>query len=184
MNLKNIKPDIRYLKDMKNVVCDKEWLKKAPRDLEMYYIYRGVREKGGLRYDITIIPSKVLGKEFVKTKGHQHSAHEIYNILKGKAIFLIQNCQKKIIKDIYAIKAKQGDVITIPPNFGHIVINPSNQELQLGNWISENCKNDYRQIEKMKGAGYFYTKGPAKGEVNWIKNTNYKKIPKLHFEKP
>jgi len=52
MNLKNIQPDIRYLKDMKEVVYDKEWLKKAPRDLELYYMYRGIKKKDGLRYDI------------------------------------------------------------------------------------------------------------------------------------
>jgi len=65
------KPNIRYLYDIKEVLYDKDWLKKAP-NLELYYMYRGIKEKSGLRYDITIIPGQMLGKEFTKTKGHQH----------------------------------------------------------------------------------------------------------------
>lgn len=186
IKLKNIKPDIRDLKDMKEVVYDKKWLKNAPEDLELYYVYRGVKKKDGLRYDITIIPPKMLGKEFVKTAGHHHSGkyQEIYTVLKGKAIFLLQKSKGKIIEDIYTVKAEKGEVIIIPLDYGHLTINAGKQELILANWVWEKCQNIYNLFRKMKGAGYFYTKGPAKGEVNWKKNKNYKKIPKLHFKKP
>ena len=40
------KPEIRYLNDIKDVLYDKEWTKKAP-NLELYYMYRGVEKKGG-----------------------------------------------------------------------------------------------------------------------------------------
>jgi len=182
-DLKNIKPDIRYLKDMKNVIYDKKWLKTASDNLELYYMYRGIKEKKDLRYDITIISPKMLGKEFTKTKGHQHSPREIYTVLKGKAIFLIQKTKGKIVEDVFAIKAKQNDLVIIPPNYDHLVINPLDKELQIGNWISKNCKNKYESVEKMKGACYFYVKS-AKNKTAWVKNKNYRKIPKLRFEKP
>lgn len=174
INLKNIKPDVRYLKDMKDVVYDKEWFKKAPKHMELYYMYRGVKNKGGLRYDITIIPAKMLGKEFVKTKGHQHlKCQETYTILKGEAIFLIQKAKGKNIKKVFAIKAKKGDDIAIPPEHDHVTINPGSKELKLANWISEKSKHDYSHIKKSAGACYFYTK------EGWIKNKNYTKVPKL-----
>jgi len=66
-----IEKEIRYLDDMKIVLYDKAWAKTAP-NLEVYYMERGLEEKNGLRYDITTIPPKMLGKEFVKTKGHYH----------------------------------------------------------------------------------------------------------------
>ncbi len=190
IDLKNIKPDIRYLKDMKGVVYDKEWLEKADPNLELYYMYRGVDKKDGLRYDITIIPSRMLGQEFVKTKGHNHPVKEVYIVLEGKAIFLVQKSDGNIVEDVYAIKAKKGERINIPVDFYHVVINPYNQELKLGNWISENCQNIYNEVEKMKGACYFYTKSPSTGSgqapstklgASWIKNENYKKIPELRF---
>jgi len=43
INLKTIKPDIRYLEDMKSVIYDKKWLKTAP-NRELYYMYRDVAE--------------------------------------------------------------------------------------------------------------------------------------------
>ena len=184
-NIKNIKPDIRYLRDVKDVVYDKEWLKTAPGDLKLYYMYRGIKQKDGLRYDITIIPARMLGKEFVKTKGHNHPVEEKYIVLEGEVIFLVQKGKEKI-EDVYAIKAKKGDEVIIPADYDdHIAINPLNRELKLGNWIAEDCQNDYSVIQNMAGACYFYIKVPStKLGVNWVKNPNYKDVPELRFEKP
>jgi len=172
-------PNIRYLNDMRDVIYDKEWLKTAP-NLELYYMYRGLKRKDGLRYDITVIPPRMLGKEFVKTKGHKHigSYGEIYIVLEGKAIFFMQKGEKGVIEDVYAIKTKKGEVAIIPSYYAHITINPSQKELKMANWMAEEAKSDYKPIQKIEGGCYYYTR---KG---WIKNKNYKKVPKLHFEKP
>ncbi len=173
------KPDIRYLYDIKDVIYDKEWLKTAP-NLELYYMYRGIKNEKGLRYDITVIPPKMLGEEFIKTKGNCNSDNflELYTVLQGKVIFLLQKTEKGKIKDVIAIKAKKGDSVIDPAGYYIISINPSKKLLKLGNWIPRKNKNIYKEIEKMRGACYFYTK------LGWIKNKNYKKIPKLRFEKP
>lgn len=179
IDLKNRKPDIRYLNDMRDVIYDKEWLKDAP-NLELYYMYRGLKEKDGLRYDITVIPAKMLGQEFVKTKGHEHLGKygELYIVLEGEAIYLMQKRKEREIEDVYAIKAKKGNVAIIPPGYGHVTINPSEEDLKMANWISKNCQSDYQLFEKMQGACYYYTK------EGWIKNKNYKEVPQLRFEKP
>ena len=170
--------EIRYLRDIKEVLYDKKWAKNA-EDVELYYMNRGVKQKNNLRYDITEIPPRMLGQEFVKTKGHRHKKHqELYIVLHGKAIFLLQKAVDNKIEDVYAVKAGKNQGVIIPPVYDHITINPSKKTLKLGNWIYKNCKSDYKFIQKKKGACYFYTK---KG---WIKNKNYKNIPKLRFEKP
>ena len=71
VDLKDKTPDIRYLNDIKEVLFDQEWAKTAP-NYELYYMYRGLQEKDNLRYDITVIPPRMLGEEFTKTKGHYH----------------------------------------------------------------------------------------------------------------
>lgn len=173
------KPDIRFLNDAKNVLYDQKWAKKAP-NLELYYMYRGIKEKNGLRYDITIIPPKMLGEEFIKTKGHEHCRkyQELYTVLQGKAIYLIQKLKNDSIQDVFAVKAKKGESVIIPSGYGHITINPSNKELKTANWTDKKCKGIYERLEKKQGACYFYTK------IGWIKNKNYKKIPALRLEKP
>ncbi|MFH1656378.1 MAG: glucose-6-phosphate isomerase family protein [Candidatus Nealsonbacteria bacterium] len=179
INLENKTPDIRFLNDIKEVVYDKEWLKTAD-NLELYYMYRGLETKDDLRYDITVIPSKILGNEFVKTKGHEHIGRygEVYIVLEGEAIYLIQKRENNEIKDAYAVKAKKGDVVIIPSFYGHITINPSNNELKMANWVSKNCKSDYQPYLEKQGGCYFYTKD------GWIKNKNYSKVPDLHFKEP
>ena len=184
--------EIRHLYDMKLVLYDKEWAETAP-NLELYYMYRGVKpafakasagkQKGEIRYDITIIPPRMLGKEFTRTKGNRNSKNfqELYTVLEGKAIFLMQKTQTgktDIIEDIAAVSAKKGETVIFPPKYAAITINPTKKELKIGNWVSEKNKNIYKDLEKMKGAGYFYTKS------GWKKNKNYKKIPKLRFGKP
>jgi len=175
--LKN--PDIRFLNDMKSVLYDQKWTKNAP-NFELYYMYREVKKKDSLRYDVTIIPSRMLGKEFIRTKGNRNwkTYPEFYTVLKGEAIFLLQKVKGKIVKDILAVKAQKGNWVVVPANYAVITINPAKRELKIGNWVSEKNKNIYKELERMKGAAYFYT------EKGWMRNKNYKKVPKLRFEKP
>jgi len=173
------KPQIRYLNEMKSILYDQKWAKTAP-NLKVYYIYRGLRKKNGLRYDITVIPPRMLGKEFVRTKGNRNSKNfqELYIVLKGKAIFLMQKIRGKIIENIVAVEAKRGECVIFPPKYAAIIINPSKKELKVANWVSVKNENIYEELEKMKGAGYYYTKS------GWTKNKNYAKVPQLHFKKP
>ena len=164
---------------MKSVLYDQKWAKTAS-NFELYFMYRGIKRKQELRYDITIIPPKMLGREFVKTKGNCNSKkfQELYTVLKGRAIFLLQKIKKQVVLDIFAIKAGKGDWVIIPPEYYVVTINSLKQELKIGNWVSEKNNNIYKELEKMKGAGYFYTTS------GWVKNKTYKKIQKLRFEKP
>lgn len=179
-DLSKIIPDIRKLNDIKSVVYDQEWLKNAD-DFDIYYMYRGLEEKDALRYDITVVPAIMIGKEFNKTKGHFHigNIQETYTVLEGEAIYLMQKIKEQAVEDVYAVMAKKGDSIIIPSGYGHVTINPSkSKELKMANWISMGCKSDYSFFEKMQGACYYYT------EQGWVKNENYKNVPELRFEEP
>ena len=181
IDLKNLTPDIRHLDDMRKVLYDQAWVKTAENS-DLYFMYRGIEEKNKIRYDITVVPQKMLGEEFVKTKGHYHIGkyQEIYTVLNGQAIYLMQKRFKDDqIEDVYAVLAEKGDVVIIPSDYGHITINPSeNEELKMANWVASDCKSDYSLFEKLQGACYYYTKN------GWIKNENYKFTPELRFEEP
>jgi glucose-6-phosphate isomerase len=176
------KSQTRYLYDMKSVLYDQKWVKNA-LNRELYYMRRGVRRKGDLRYDITIIPSQMLGQEFNRTKGNRNSKNyqELYTVLEGKAIFLMQKIKRgqiDIIEDIVAVEARKGESVIFPSRYAAITINPGNKELKIANWVSNKNNNVYKELLAMKGAGYFYTKS------GWKKNKNYKIVPKLRFENP
>jgi glucose-6-phosphate isomerase len=179
IDLTKLTPDVRYLDEMKDVAYDQEWLSSTGNP-ELYFMYRMLKEKNGLRYDITVIPAKMLGSEFVKTKGHIHAGPygEIYVVLEGEGFFLFQKGSGQKIEDVYAIHGKKGDIIKVPPGYGHVTINPSNKELKMANWVKATDKGNFSWFEKMRGACYYYTQN------GWIKNQNYKNTPELRFEKP
>ena len=181
IDITKLTPDIRHLNDVREVLSDKDFAKNS-ENIELYYMYRGLEKKDGLRYDITVIPAKMLGNEFIKTKGHYHEGAygEIYTVLQGTAIYLMQKRNETgDIDDVYAVKAQKGGVVIIPSFYGHITINPSETEdLKMANWVSEECKSDYSLYEKNQGACYYYTK------QGWLKNEKYTNIPELRFESP
>lgn len=177
----NKKPSTRQLKEMALVVFDKEFARQNP-DLELYQVYREIKKDRDLRWDITIIPPQMLGQEFVRTKGNKNSCgfQELYTVLKGNAIFLMQKSKEQsaeIVEDTFVIKAKPGDWVIVPPDYAIVTINPSSSKtLETGNWVSEKTQNIYEEIEKMQGACYFYTRS------GWIKNKNYQQVAELRFE--
>lgn len=183
--LKSKKPKVRYLKEMAKVLYDKELPKKAG-NFEVYYVWRGVKKYNELRYDITLIPPGKLGREFVKTKGNRNWKNfpELYQVLAGEAIFLLQKGKGKVVEEVIAIQAEKGDWIVVPPKYAVVMINPSKKILKTGNWVSQKNKNIYWELEKMGGACYFALENPReKKKIQWIKNKNYKIVPKLKFKK-
>lgn len=178
-DLKNLKPDVRYLDEIRELLYDKAWGKTAP-NLELYYMYRMLDEKDGLRYDITVIPSKMLGSEFAKTKGHNHAGYygEVYMVLEGEGFYLFQKGDENKIEDVCVVKAKKGETIVIPPGYGHVTINPSDKELKMANWVKKEDRGNFSFFEKMQGACYYYTTN------GWVKNENYKSVPELRFGEP
>jgi glucose-6-phosphate isomerase len=174
-----VETEIRYLDDMKMVLYDKAWARTAP-NFEVYYMERGLEEKNGLRYDITTIPPRMLGQEFVKTKGHYHigAYQELYIVLEGEGIFLMQKRGEGKIQDAYYVKATRGDCVLVPSFYGHATINPASTTLKMGNWISKEYKADYESIGTKGGFSYYYT------QAGWIRNKNYEEVPELRFEMP
>ena len=100
----------------------------------------------------------------------------------------MQKTSGENVEDVCAVKAKKGESAIIPSFYGHVTINPSDEDLKTGDWSSVATKSDYSLFQKLQGACYFYTKRPASaegsGEGTWIKNENYKNVPELRFEEP
>ena len=183
-----MKPAIRKLSDMTNVVLNKEWIKTV-KDRNLYYMFRARYKNDSdlkrakckdLRYDITEIPAGRLGKEFTKTKGHYHSKvpgtdltyPEVYQVLEGKASYILQKSDGKEIKDIIIINAKKGDIVIIPPGYGHVTSNPGDRVLRMANWVSTRFDSLYGDYETKHGGAYFQLDSGG-----WIYNQNYSKLP-------
>lgn len=140
---------------------------------ETYTMQREVKKQGLLRYDITIIPAMIINNHYNKTKGHIHSSghQEIYTVLEGTAIFIMQKMDKDKVEYVWAVRANKGESIIIPGDCYHVTINPHPTEtLKMGNWVSSVCVSDYTLFEERKGACWYYT---LRG---FVPNANYEKV--------
>ncbi len=188
---RKFKADVRWAFDLKPVLAFPDELKD---NFPAYYMFRDLyysksdRERileNRLRFDLTVIPPAKVGKEYIKTFGHYHppaegnlSYAEIYEVLNGEAIYLLQKYEDGKITDVVVVEAKEGDKVIIPPNYGHVTINPSNKELRMVNWVCRDFKSDYEPYRRLRGACYYYT------EDGWVKNPNYGEVPEIRFVRP
>jgi glucose-6-phosphate isomerase len=170
-------PQERTVDEMRPVLAYPE----CPCSDPLYLMYRDLARSDEdrrwlharhLRYDITVIPAKVVCGEYVKTKGHYHPENpagtgypELYEVLSGEAHYLLQN---RDLSDAILIRAKTGDKVVIPPGYGHVTINPSNLSLAMANLVSSVFSSLYAPYEERQGAAYYELLG---GQM--VKNSQY-----------
>jgi glucose-6-phosphate isomerase len=177
-------PSVRTIEEMRSVLADPSCEANAP----LYFMYRDLAKSEvdkqwlsshKLRYDLTVIPPCTLCGEWVKTKGHYHPKNpagtgypEVYEVLDGEAKYLLQS---RRLDDVVMISAHAGDIIVIPPEYGHISINPSaDKVLAMANIVSTAFESEYGEYETLHGAAYY-----AMSDGRLRKNPHYPKIPEV-----
>jgi glucose-6-phosphate isomerase len=169
--------DVRRLKDMKEMFLQTE----EGLDV-LYYMFRGVDLFDSIRFDITVLLPGTVGKEYIKTKGHYHpdSYPEVYEVIKGSALYLLQRSEEPydLVDDVIIVEAKAGDKVVIPPHYGHVTINSGEDVLIMSNLVSTMFSSIYEPYERKKGAAYYITIDGV------VKNRNYEKLPYVRRAKP
>jgi len=182
-------PAVRTIGDMRPVLANPLCTSEDP----LYFMYRDLARSDAdwrwlhshhLRYDLTVIPPRDLCGEWVKTKGHYHPENmagvgypEIYEVLEGQAHYLLQS---RTLDDIVLIAACAGDLVIIPPGYGHVSINPTPDEtLVMANIVSTAFESDYREYEERHGAAYFEL---CSGDLE--KNPQYPDLPPVRHLRP
>lgn len=181
-------PATRTMDDMRPVLAVKG---SYPNNI-LYFMYRDLSENESdrewlsahlLRFDLTRIPAGNISGEYVKTKGHYHPAApdgrgypELYQVISGRAHYLLQ---KEDLTDIVAIEAGSGDVVLIPPGYGHVTINPGSEELLMSNIVSDAFSSIYGHYEDKGGGAYYEFEGKV-----WKANPSYGDIGEIRIAKP
>ncbi len=198
-------PGVRKIDELRPVLMEPDC--QGPEIV--YFMYRDIHLRGqehmraerGLRYDISTFTGQMLGREYFKTYGHYHpyiqwryplSWPEVYEILYGRAIFLVQKVDDIYrdpfyikVEDIIAIPAQEGDKVIMPPNYGHVTINPDpTRPLVMANWVCDWFSSYYESVKEARGFAYYYVQGDG-GEPQWVPNRTYRQpLPELRHAKP
>lgn len=161
---------------------------------ELYYMYRGVcRQEDakriaqyGLRYDVTVVSSGQVGGEYIKTVGHYHPLKpgtdstypEVYEVLYGKAHYLLQTEADEEGVEAILVEAVAGDKVLIPPGYGHITINPGPTFLVMSNWVAAGFNSVYGPIQELGGGAYFELTGHGEDQ-QFVVNPRYQPTPRF-----
>ncbi len=185
---KQYKANIRTYKEMKDLFYYKDTV--YDENLILYYVFRNLSneeiedalKEEDLRIDLTVMKDIVIMEEYNKTHGHYHpeaspgrSFPELYQILKGKVMFVLQKSYNNVIDELLLIEAKEGETVIIPPNYGHNMINLNNDLSITLNLVSSRFIPIYSKYDTLKGASvYILKENKIAINKNYILNTQPK----------
>lgn len=136
-------------------------------------------------YGIVIFPPGVFAGEYVKSSGQYHpptppsgmATPEIYTVLSGVGHFLLQKSRPpyEIIEDAVLVEVHAGESFVVPPDYGHLQINPSSEPLVFSYTVMDGMKGQYDPFKEKRGAIYYEM---AEGPDRHLFNERYgNKIP-------
>lgn len=177
----------RRLSEMEPVLLDDKFVTDENGSTALYTMFRNsvspdhdeVFRRENVRYDVTVIEPVSIGRESCKTFGHYHPVSgdgttpypEIYEVVEGKATFLLQHKIGNRVTEVNLIDASKNDKVLISPGDGHITINSGEGKLILANLVSSQFESDYEPIrEKHGGAVYLISGG------SMIQNPHYYRV--------
>lgn len=155
-----------------------------------YYMIRG----GSRKHNITVWETGTVDNEYIKTYGHYHIGNldETYRVLFGEGVVLQQKLVEKNgapqsdrVEEFKAIQVRAGDLIYMPPKYGHLVVNTGKTWLVTADSspiagpddsASMPGHADYEMVRAMRGFAYYVVK--KEGKPALAVNKLYKEIHK------
>jgi len=131
-------------------------------------------------YGIVIFSPGTFGGEYVKSSGQYHppvppsnmAPPEIYSVLSGVGHFLLQKSRPPYneIEDVVLVEVRAGETFVVPPDYGHLQINPSPEPLVFSYVVMDGLKGCYEPFKLRRGAAYYEM---AAGDSRYIFNARY-----------
>ena len=175
---------VRMLHDL-----DPVWANPVENEQRMIYQYTGgLHLKGdetlwtaaNVIYGIVIFTPGVFGGEFVKSSGQFHpptapsnmATPEIYTVLSGVGHFMLQKARPPYdaIEDVVLVEVHEGESFVVPPDYGHLQINPSPEPLVFSYAVMNGMKGQYEPFKARRGAMYYEM---ADKTNRYVFNSNY-----------
>lgn len=134
-------------------------------------------------YGIVVFTPGIFAGEYNKSSGqyhplmppNTHATPEIYTVLNGTGHFLLQKALPPYenIEDIVMVEVKKGETFVVPPDYGHLQINPAGEPLVFSYAVMDGMQGVYAPFQKKRGAVY-YEMATDRASEKYIFNSNYK----------
>lgn len=136
-----------------------------------------------LLFGVVMYSSGRLGDEPIRSQGHIHkvspysqrSTPEVYEIWEGEAIIYMQESGDDNPGRCFAVRAKAGEVVIVPPYWTHATINANSEKsLIFGAWCDREYGFVYDKVRAHNGIAWFPTLA-TDGGIKWEANSKYNK---------
>lgn len=167
---------------------------EAEEDRELLAAYWGIaraedeeafRAKG-LEHVYALMLPGFCGREFLKTPGHYHApvapsgmaTPEIYQVLTGRGLFLLQRSEHPcdVVDDVIAVEAAAGELVVVPPDYGHMTANLGNEVLVFEAFLIAGVQPLAEPYAQRRGGAY-YCVASGDGTPKLIPNNRYDRLP-------
>lgn len=159
-----------------------------------YRLYGDAREikdtdilrKNKLRFDLILLRSGRRGIQMPRTpwSAGQGGFPKLYEAVYGEAWFLLHKETKedpRVIEDVILVKVKPGRKIIIPPGYGHILINPAEDDLVACVFSSVELIPEPKSGEGPGGAGAYFIFKDNLGDPFFQPNPFYRDVPYMRI---
>lgn len=152
-----------------------------------------------LTYSFVLMPSLRVGGEYIKTTGHYHpflpgtslGYPEVYTQLAGTLLLFLQQRDPEngdSIVDCRLITMTPGVTVVIPPNYAHVLINPTGSPSLMAGLYGRFFQPDYSMVNEKRGLAYYiledgdsyrfqenprYTEAPSLQQMETLKDTRF-----------
>jgi glucose-6-phosphate isomerase len=168
----------------------------SDEDCTMYYYTGGlwlaedeaVWKEARVIYGIVVIPPGIFGAEYVKSSGQYHpicganrqATPEIYSVIHGTGHFLLQKSSPPYddIEDAVLVEVQAGETFVVPPDYGHLQINPTPEPLVFSYTVMDGMQGVYGPFRERRGAIYYEM---AQGPERFVFNRRYPNEIPLRF---
>lgn len=168
---------------------DPVWAKRVEGEDRVIYRYTSplwlagdeeVWRQARVGYGIVFFPPGVFAGEYVKSSGQYHAivpgqtmaTPEVYTVLKGCGHFMLQRSTPphEEILDAVLVEVNAGETFVVPPDYGHLQINPTDGPLVFSYAVMNPLTSNYEPYRQRRGAIYYEM---AEGSERFVFNPRY-----------
>jgi glucose-6-phosphate isomerase len=139
-------------------------------------------KRANMIYGIVSFMPGTYGGEFIKSSGQYHpiitpnasATPEVYTVLHGTGHFMLQKAVPPYekIEDAVLVKVRAGETFVVPPDYGHLQINPADEALIFSYVVMDGMSGVYDPFREKQGAIYYEMDSENESE-RYVFNTNY-----------
>lgn len=158
--------------------------------------HKEVLQQHKLKYVLFVMPPGKLGEEFVKTRGYYQpqklgaktSYPGVYEVVYGKVYWILQSASPDYerLTSAYLVEASRGDKLIVPPGYGIVSVNPTDDVMVIANWRIRGIEGIHEPYEIHNGAAYYVcssqrlsASGNTSQDVDFLPNLSYNSVPEL-----